>query len=331
MFYKNVRGEKIIMVLHVDDLAVAASSKELIGELSKTMRKLYDISETEGLKSYTGIHIERLPNGDIKCTQPNYIKSLLEEYDMEDCIPADTPMSVHESEYRNKISIEGKTFRKLLGALMHLLKTRSDISFALSHLSSKANTPTYYDYERLKRVLRYIKGTTTKGLVFRRQSDVNDKNKLKVYCYCDASFASNEDMKSQSGYCFRLGRNNGLYYSKSQKQSTVALSSTEAEHVAASEAVKELAWQRELLKELGFPQIEPTTIYEDNKSTIEIASNLNAQHKRVRHYQVKCEYMKEKLREGTVKFEYMKSENQIADVLTKAMTGSQYSKVCEQL
>ena len=101
-------------------------------------------------------------------------------------------------------------------------------------------------------------------MTFRNYQDKNQKakkEKMTLYAYCDASFAANDDGKSQTGYCFNLGHGNGVFHCKSQKQTTIALSSTEAEHEAATETVKEIIGLRELLKELGFKQTEPTVIY----------------------------------------------------------------------
>ena len=331
MFYKDEKDEKIIMVLHVDDLAVAASSGHMIDRLSKVMRSLYDISVTENLTAYTGIHFERNESGDTVCTQPSYIKSMLETYDLEDGNVCDTPMSVSENENGDSSLIESRTYRSLLGALMHVEKTRPDVNFSLSRLASKAKTPTVYDYSRLKRVLRHIKGTASKGITFKRNVDTEGKEKIKLYCYCDASYASNEDYSSQSGYSFCLGKDNGMFYSKSQKQSIIALSSTEAEHMAAYEATKEIVWLRELLKELGFEQKEPTVIFEDNMSTMEIVMNFNTQHKRTKHYPVRCAYLKRKAEEGVIQLRYLKTEDQVADVLTKALVKSQHNKLSNSL
>ena len=291
------------------------------------MRSLYDISVTDNLTAYTGIHFERNVNGDTVCTQPSYIKSLLETYDKDDMGISDTPMSVDTDEHGDKRLIESKSYRSLLGAIMHLLKSRPELNYALSNRASKSKAPTVYDYGRLKRILKYVKGTATNGLTFKKNVDTEGKGKVVLYCYCDASYACNDDMSSQSGYSFCIGKDNGMFYSKSQKQNVIATSSTEAEIVAAYEATKEIVWLRELLRELGFEQNEPTVIFEDNMSAIEIASNFNTQHKRTKHYAVRCAFLKSQVKDEVVQFRYIKTEEQVADVLTKALVKNQHVKL----
>ena len=101
--------------------------------------------------------------------------------------------------------------------------------------------------------------------------------------------------------------------------------------MAAYEAAKEIVWLRDLLKELGFEQKEPTVIFEDNMSTIEIATKFNTQHKRTKHYNVRCAYLKSQVRTNVIQFKYIKNENQIADVLTKALVKSQHQKLSNLL
>ena len=114
MFYKYKGQSKIMMVLHVDDLAATASCQEAMNELSKVMMKLYEISTTEGLTAYTGIHFMQNKNGDVTCTQPKYIKALLEEYELENCKECTTPMSMinDDNKKKNAEAADNKSYRR---------------------------------------------------------------------------------------------------------------------------------------------------------------------------------------------------------------------------
>ena len=89
----------------------------------------------------------------------------------------------------------------------------------------------------------------------------------------DASYGSHDDRKSLSACTLHIGRDSGSFLSRSKKQTITADSSTVAEFIAAHLATKEIMWARTLLAELGYPQINPTILYEDNMSTIAMINN----------------------------------------------------------
>jgi hypothetical protein len=105
---------------------------------------------------------------------------------------------------------------------------------------------------------------------------------MELICMADGSFNCHNDAKSQTGYCFSLGHDNGAFYARSVIQLLVALSSTEAEYIALSEATTEVIWFRQLFSDLGFPIDGPIAIQQDNKSIISIAEG-NANHQRIKH------------------------------------------------
>ena len=157
--------------------------------------------------------------------------------------------------------ISSTKYRGIIGALNHLaLMTRPDISFALSVLASKCRCPTYGDLRRVKHLFRFVIATKHIGLNFKRDGD------FQLYVFADASYASREETRSQSGYAFMLGLDNAAFYVKSTKQQLVTLSSTEAEYVAMFHSVTEAVFLKRLLEQLGFEQ-EPIPVFQDNTST----------------------------------------------------------------
>jgi hypothetical protein len=141
------------------------------------------------------------------------------------------------------------------------------------------------DYNCLRRIVSYLGGTIELGIMFRREASDDAATVIPLFCYVDAAYASHPDSKSRTGYCFGLGDpHNGMLYSRTVKQGNVTLSSTEAENAAAVEATKEIMWFRQLLEELGFPQMKPTLVFADNASTITLAEDYSGNHKRVKHY-----------------------------------------------
>lgn len=138
--------------------------------------------------------------------------------------------------------------------------------------------------------------------------------------FCDSDWAGCvDDMKSTSGYVFSLG--SGAFSWSSRKQEVVAQSTAEAEYIAASEAANQAIWLRNLLSDLGHSQISATVIYCDNKFAISIVQN-PVQHKRTKHIRIKFHSIRDYERETLIQMQYCSSENQVADIMTKALSGA---------
>ena len=155
----------------------------------------------------------------------------------------------------------------LIGGLTYAVTaTRPDLAQALGTVNQFCSNPGEEHWKAAKRILRYIKGTIDYGITF----DGNKETDVKLKGYVDADWGSNPNgRKSQSGYLFTIC--GGVISWASKKQSVVALSSTEAEYIAASLASQEAVWLRSLLGDINFVQKEPTVIKEDNQGTIALS------------------------------------------------------------
>lgn len=200
-------------------------------------------------------------------------------------------------------------YREAIGSLLFLCSvSRPDISFAVNVLSRYVNNPSQQHVNAVKRVIRYLIDTRD---YFIRYGDSND-----FIGYSDSDFASDLDTrKSTTGYIFLM--NGGPITWCSQKQKTIALSTTEAEFVAACESAKEILWLKQLLLELG-ENYKCITLCVDNQSAIKLINN-PAYHKRTKHIDVKYNFIREKVELGIIKIQYVSSKNQLADILTKAL------------
>jgi hypothetical protein len=115
-----------------------------------------------------------------------------------------------------------------------------------------------------------------------------------------------------------------MYYSRSVKQPNVTLSSTEAERSAAVEATKEIMWMRTLLHELGFPQPEATILFSDSKSMITLSEDFSGNHKQVKHYITRINFLIDQVRLNAIAFEHVPTELNVADILTKPLGPLQF-------
>ena len=123
-------------------------------------------------------------------------------------------------------------------------------------------------------------------------------------------------MKSTSGYTFTLG--SGVFSWASKKQERVAHSSAEAEYVSASEATKQVVWLRKVLEDMGEKQEMATVLFCDNKSAISMSKN-SVFHSRTKHINLKHHYIREAVEDEEVQIKHVKTEDQLADIFTKAL------------
>ena len=179
--------------------------------------------------------------------------------------------------------------------------------------------PSTYDMQQVDRILHYVISTPDLGLNFSGQGGVT----LNVFV--DASFAIHDDRKSHYGTCMFIGENSASFATKSRKAKSVTVSSTEAEYMALSEAAKAIMWARQLLDELGYKQEEPTVVYEDNKSTINMVNKGNDKG-RTKHIDVRFHYIRELVETNQIVVEYKPTEEMIADMVTKALGKPLYLK-----
>jgi hypothetical protein len=327
MFYKREKGRMIFLVVHVDDFAIASSDPEYTTELLDILRLRYEITVDSSLESFLGLHIEYLQDGSVRFTQPRRIQELLVEYNLLDVTPPTVPMSTlfDDAAQDEAPPCDYTKYMSLLGKLIFIIKTRPDIAYAVNRLATRAVHATEKDFRSLLRIVSYLGGTKHLGIRLNRKNPHDVAAATRPFCYVDAAYACHPDSKSHTGYCFSLGdRYNGMFFSRTFKQTNVTLSSTEAEHSAAVEAVKEIMWLRQLLAELGFPQLEPTPIFEDNASMITLAQDYSGNHKRVKHYITRINFLIEQVKDGIVEFTHVATVDNIADILTKPLGPDQF-------
>ena len=143
--------------------------------------------------------------------------------------------------------------------------------------------------------------------------------------YCDADHGGDVDRrKSTTGYMVKVG--SGVVAWSSKLQPVVALSTTEAEYVAAVAAGKEICWMQQLLKELGFTSSAPSTLYIDNQSAISVAKNPE-HHGRMKHLDLAYFWLRDKVVEKRIQVVHLRTEDMPADLLTKALPKPQVAKL----
>jgi hypothetical protein len=195
-------------------------------------------------------------------------------------------------------------------ATIYLTNTRPNICFDVNTLSQYVVEPRRVLIVA-KHVMRYLKGMLDYGLCYTRDCD------FRLYDYTDSNWAgSASDKKNTSGYCFSLGSTLTLW--QSRKQSSIALSTAEAEYIAACSASCEAIWLRKLLTSLFDLEMEATMILCDNQSCIKITEN-PVFHDKTKHIEIRYNYIRDMVDKGAVKLQYVGTNEQVADVLTKPL------------
>jgi hypothetical protein len=238
---------------------------------------------------------------------------------MADAKPASVPLSAAVKLSRGgdqPLDMSEYPYRELVGSLMYLsVCTRPDISQAVGVLARYMSAPQKEHWDAAKQLLRYVKGTCSYGITFGADSGLQG--------YCDADFASDLDTrKSTTGYVFVY--NGGAISWSSRLQSTVAVSTAEAEYMSAAFSVKEGLWLRKLFAIFGV-DITPVHVYCDNQAAIQLIKHPIAS-LRSKHIDVLHHFVRERAARGEVKFEYIATGGMVADCLTKPLAVGKLQK-----
>lgn len=307
--------------VYVDDMILAGRDKTRIKGVKRDLSSKFDIKDLGKLSYFLGISI--IQNQEERKTwmgQPAYTEKLLTKMGMHDCKPVKTPVEPgsHLVKGTEKdTAVDRELYQSLVGSLMYLATcTRPDIAYAVGTLARFSSNPNTTHWTAAKRVLRYLKGTSNLGIVFKGEESGNCMG------YSDADWAGDrEDRKSTSGYLFQIA--GGPVSWKSKKQDTVALSTAEAEYMALSCAAQESIWMRRLNSELGNPPQGPTIILEDNQSAIAMAKNPQF-HGRAKHIDIRHHFVREQVSDGTIELKYCPTREMVADILTKGLAQEQF-------
>ncbi|XP_073049461.1 secreted RxLR effector protein 161-like [Primulina eburnea] len=219
--------------------------------------------------------------------------------------------------------VEKQRYQRLVGRLIYLSHTRPDIGFAVSYVSQFMHNPKQCHMDAVYRILRYLKKSPGKGILFQKHDDRN------IVMFSDADWAGSRiDRRSTTGYCSFVWGN--LVTWRSKKQPVVSRSSAEAEFRALSLATCEGIWIRRMMAELKMPYHESVILNCDNQAAISIAKD-PVHHDRTKHVEIDRHFIAEKIKSTEVLLQYTPTRVQLADILTKALIGPNFDEICNKL
>lgn len=177
-----------------------------------------------------------------------------------------------------------------------------------------------------KRIIRYVKGTIDFGVLF---PDQIAEFPAELYGYIDSDWCGDkEDRKSTAGFVFMYGSAPISWGSK--KESVVALSSCEAEYVAASTSACQAVWLDALMQEMKMKIPGPIRLLIDNKLTINLA-NHPISHGRSKHIETRFHFLRDQVNKDKLLLEYCRTDLQVADIFTKPLKKDRFEELRKKM
>ena len=249
-------ADKVYITTHVNDFKIYAPIREIMDAAKQKFAKLYPMRDFGPIAHYLGLSIVRDRKARIiYFTQTAMIDRILEKAGMTQCSPCATPMEPGmqlEGAQESSHIVDQETYAKRVDQLLYLaMNTRPDIAFTVGRLAQFISNPDSACWAAMKHLLRYLKGTRTKGIIYGLRQITGSENNSHIEGYTDTDWASDTFInRFTTGYVFMSA--GGPIAWGSRKQSIVALSTYEVEYIAASYISCVATWLRNLLDKVGF-------------------------------------------------------------------------------
>jgi hypothetical protein len=320
------KDTSVILAMWVDDLIIFSKSRMEVDKMKDQLRSEFEMKDLRLLRYFVGILIQRdREYHKLWIDQSGYIDMILQRFDMENSKPVTTPIATGtklvKATDKDEV-IDTKLYQSIVGSQMYaMLCTRPDITFAVSQVSQFNASPTSTHKVIARRILRYLKGSIDLGIEY------SGEEGLFLEVFVDADCGASENRRSIGGYIVIFA--GGAISWSCKKQSSVALSTTEAEYMALVQVLKESIWLQRLLKELGRQAGNVKTIYKDNQGAIALANNPEY-HARTKYIDIQHHFVCECVENGNIDLKYCSTEDMVADAL-KALPKERHWRLLQKM
>lgn len=325
LYTGSVDNTKVYIILYVDDLLITGENKKSINKVKQMLSDRFRMKDLGCVKQYLGIDIDyNREEKKMILSQEHYIVSLAEKYNIKDSKGFSTPMEINlKLEPAEKINDRLK-YRNLIGALLYVANgTRPDVAYSVNYMSrfQKSHDDTHYKYAL--RILKYL--YHTRKLKMNYGTVYNEI----LNAYVDADWAADiQDRKSTSGIVISVFGNVVMW--RSQKQKIVSRASTHAEYYALADCVEEVLPIKGVLGDLDVDIKDGINIYEDNTGAIGLAKNGKFS-KNSKHIDISYHFVNDYEKKGLINVQKISTDDQVADMLTKALGRVKFQKFRELL
>jgi hypothetical protein len=330
VYSKQVGNHFIYVVLYVDDMLLVGNNMDVIKEVKSQLSSKFDMKDLGAANFILGMEIKRdRANKKLWLNQRKYVETILQRFNMHGSKPVKVPIPIGvklsaDQCPKTQEEEEGMShvpYASAVSSLMYaMVCTRPDIAHAVGVLSRYMSKPGKEHWTTAKRVFRYLRGTTSYGLCYQGRPGLDIV--VDIHGFVDADWAGDLDRRrSTSGYVFNLF--GGAISWMSKRQAVVALSTTEAEYMAATHASKEAIWLQRLCSGIGLVQ-QAVILDCDSQSAIFLAKN-PSYHSKTKHIDVQYHFVRDMVEEKKVLLEKVDTLKNVADSLTKSVSTEKFS------
>ena len=327
---KTVKGNVMVIGLFVDDILCSYEEIDRFEwqKYKSYLMKEYEMTDLGPVHHILGMRVTRKDNRFI-IDQEAYVNEKVTEFMGSEVRKMKTPEETGRVKIDSKSINNVSEYRAIVGSLIYAsVSTRPDIAHAVNTASRRMSDPRHDDMVAAKRVLRYLHGTASKGLMY--DTAANDGKYVKITAFSDSDWGGSrdDDNRSTTGYCMFV--NGNMVQWNTKRQRVVALSSAEAELTALVEVTKEVDWMEMLLTDMGFEVGQPSDIHVDNQAAIRMVNN-DIEHDRSKHIRMRYQWVKELVDVDRVNVKWVETKEQLADVFTKALGSVQFDRQCDRI
>ena len=323
IFSKTIEQNDIKVLIYVDDILVTGTVR-LVEWVKRELEKDFKIKSTEDIEKYIGLNLFQLKEEDcIEINHTTKIKDTVLKWELEKAKGVEFPISI-TTDIEEEVLEDKKIYQSVVGSLNYITGgSRPDAMFATNYFARRVQKASKRLLKLAKNTLVYLRDTAERKIKLYKLLEKGNR----LVMYVDASFAT--ETKRRSVYGFLIYLNNSLIHYRSKTLPLIVLSSTEAEYVALCKGVQDLKWIKNILKELKMSVMD-TIVYCDSQPAIKMVESpvLNG---RTKHVDLKLQYIREAASRGEFKLEYIESKENLADVLTKAVRGRQFTYLVNEI
>lgn len=336
VFYRN----RTIFMVYTDDGILCGPDKADIDACLLELSQRFEITDEGDIDEYLGVKVTTLTSGQITLTQPHLIDSIISDMGFkantkEKPTPAPSTLSLNR-DINGSAHDESWDYRSIIGKLNFLEKsTRPDIAFAVHQCARYSSNPKQSHSAAVRYIVRYLIGTKDQGLIL-------TPTQHSFECFVDADFlggwnpntaeTDSTTAKSRSAHIVMYA---GCPITWSSKMQTdIALSTTESEYSALSEAAREVLWLMGLMNEVREKIVAETvtiptircTIFEDNEGA-KIMATLPKLRPRTKHINVRMHHFRGAVASGLIRVESIDTSDQLADIATKPLAKDLFTRL----